>query len=192
VGKFERWSRKLILTDRDYILKSSRAFVSFVRSFKEHRLSNILKFKNFDVYETARSFFLFKLPKIRETLELVLDKQLATTEELALFEKTQFKDKNQEKMVKEKIEEAKEKRKGMVEKRTVRKEKAEKEQDKRKVRSKAERNRAKLRENENQFNEFSQEQKLKRKLALGKLTKSDYETTLNKIDKKHEYKVKQK
>jgi ATP-dependent RNA helicase DDX55/SPB4 len=182
----------LILTDRDYIMKSSRAFVSFVRSFKEHRLSNILKFKNFDVYETARSFFLFKMPKIRETLELVLDKPLATPEELTLFEKTEFKDKNQEKMVKEKIEEAKEKRKGMVEKREVRKDKAEKEQDKRKVRSKAERNRAKLRETENQFNEFSQEQKLKRKLVAGKLSKSDYESTLNKIDKKHEYKVKQK
>lgn len=192
VAKFEKWSRKLILTDKDYILKSSRAFVSFVRSFKEHRLSNLLKFKNMDVYETARSFFLFKMPKIRETLELEIEKPLATDEEIALFEKTGFKDKNQERMVKEKIEEAIEKRKDVLEKRAVRRDKAEKEQGQPKVRSKAERNRAKHRETENQFNEFSEEQKLKRKMVKGKLTKTDYETKLNKIDKKHEYKVKQR
>lgn len=192
VSKFEKWSRKLILTDKDYILKSSRAFVSFMRSFKEHKLNNILKFKNLDVYETARSFFLFKLPKIRETLELELETPLATPEELVLFENAEFKDKNQERMVREKIEGAIEKRKDMVEKRVARKEKAEKEQDQRKVRSKAERNRAKFRENENQFNEFSEEQKLKRKLAANKINKADYESKVNKLDKKHEYRIKQK
>ena len=33
--------------------------------------------------------------------------------------------------------------------------------------------------------------KLKRKVAAGKLSKTEYETKLNKIDKKHEYKIRE-
>ena len=82
VKKFETSIRKLMLTDRDYLLKGSRAFVSFVRSFKEHKLSNILKFKNMDLYQTARSFFLFKMPVMRDLVDLKLDTPIATEEEL--------------------------------------------------------------------------------------------------------------
>jgi hypothetical protein len=99
-----------MLTDKDYILKSSRGFVSFIRSFKEHKLNFILKFKNLDFYNTARSFFLFKLPVLREFLDVKLDEHLATAEELEKFEKVGFADKNQEKMIKAKIEDAIEKR----------------------------------------------------------------------------------
>ena len=111
ITKFERTARALMLTDKDYILKSSRGFVSFIRSFKEHKLNFILKFKNLDFFDTARSFFLFKLPVLREFLDLKLDQPLATEEELEKFEKVGFSDKNQEKMIKTKIEEAIEKRK---------------------------------------------------------------------------------
>lgn len=109
ISKFEKSVRKLILTDKDYILKSSRGFVSFIRSFKEHKLSNVLKFKNLDVFNTARSFFLFKLPVIREFADAIIEKPLATEEELKKFETAQFVDKNQEQMIKTKIGEAIEK-----------------------------------------------------------------------------------
>lgn len=179
--------RNLMLTDKDYILKSSRAFVSFVRSFKEHHLSSMLKFKNLDIFATAKSFFLFKLPVIKDFKDLTLNQPLASEEELKKFESADFSNKNQKVMIKKKIEEAIEKRQGILEKRAHRKEQLEKEQDKKKIRSKAERNRAKTRETVKQFNEFSKEEKLKKKLKTGKLSKQDYEEEVAKIDKKYEY-----
>jgi len=173
-------------------MKSSRAFVSFIRSFKEHRLSNILKFKNMDIYSVARSFFLFKLPVIRDLLEVTLDQPLATEEELAKFDKTEFLDKNQETMIKAKIEEARSKRQDVLVKRAHRKEQIEKEAGKRKVRSKAERNRAKTREQTKEYDELTREAKLEKKLKKSKISKTDYEEEIKKIDKKHEYRSKSK
>lgn len=188
VNKFEKAMRTLMLSDKDYILKSGRAFVSFARSYKEHKLSNLLKFTTLDPISAARSFFLFKLPALKEFKDLELDQsQLATPEELAKFEAVEFKDKNQEQMIKKKIEEAIEARKDKVEKRAAIKEQREKEQDKKKIRSKAERQRAKKRETQKQFDEFSKENKLKKLMKSGRISKSEYEEQLNKIDRKYEY-----
>ena len=85
-----------------------------------------MKFKNMDIYSVARSFFLFKLPVIRDLLEVTLDQPLATEEELAKFDKTEFLDKNQETMIKAKIEEARSKRQDVLVKRAHRKEQIEK------------------------------------------------------------------
>lgn len=99
--------RNLMLTDKDFIVKSSRAFVSFVRSFKEHKLSNVLKFDDMDPVGVARSFFLFKLPVMKEFKDLKVEAdQLATPDELKKFETVEFLNKNQAVMVKKKIEEA--------------------------------------------------------------------------------------
>lgn len=96
-----------MLTDRDYILKSSRAFVSFVRSFKEHKLSNILKLSLLDPLSLARSFFLFKLPVMKEFKDFAVPKDsLATAEELEKFAKVEYLNKNQETMIQKKIEDA--------------------------------------------------------------------------------------
>lgn len=101
-----------MLTDKDFILKSSRGFVSFIRSYKEHKLNNILKFSEMDPISVARSFFLFKLPVMKEFKDLKVDpSQLATSDELAKFETVEFLNKNQEEMIKKKIEEAIEGRK---------------------------------------------------------------------------------
>lgn len=106
-NKFEKAIRNTMLTDKDFIIKSSRAFVSFIRSFKEHRLITVLKFKNLDIFSTAKSFFLFKMPVIKELQDMPVEGELATPQELARLEETKFLDKNQEKMIKERIEEAK-------------------------------------------------------------------------------------
>ena len=92
-------------------------------------------------------------------------------------------------MITKKIQEAIEKRQGELEKRAVVKNKFEKESNTRKVRSKAERNRAKTRESEKQISEFTAEEKLKKQLKQGKVSKKEYEEKLDKIDRKHEYKV---
>lgn len=96
-----------MLTDKDFILKSSRAFVSYIRSYKEHKLNNILKFDSLDPLSVARSFFLFKFPVMREFKDLTVDPaELASADELKKFEAVEFLNKNQEEMIKKKIEEA--------------------------------------------------------------------------------------
>ena len=106
VSKFEKSMRNKMLTDKDNIIKSSKAFVSFIRSFKEHKLSNILKLTNLDILNLARSFFLFKMPVLKEFKELELaEGLLATPEELEKFAKTEFLNKNQKVMIEKKIEE---------------------------------------------------------------------------------------
>lgn len=126
---------------------------------------------------------------MRDLVDLKLDTPIATEEELEKLEKVEFLNKNQETMITKKIQEAIEKRQGELEKRAVLKNKFEKESNTRKVRSKAERNRAKTRESDNQISEFTAEEKLKKQLKQGKLTKEDYDSKLDKIDRKHEYKV---
>jgi ATP-dependent RNA helicase DDX55/SPB4 len=115
VKKFERVMRNLMLTDRDYINKSSRAFVAHIRSYKEHKLSNILKFSSMDPVSDARSFFLFKFPVMREFKDMtVTPEQLSTPEELQKFEKVEYLNKNQQEMIKKKIEEAIENRRRLL------------------------------------------------------------------------------
>ena len=178
----------MMLTDRDFIVKGAKAFVSFIRSYKEHKLNNILKFSELDPISVAKSFFLFKLPVMKEFKELtVAPEDLATPEELKKFEAVTFLNKNQEEMIKKKIEGAIEGRKDKLEKRAAVKEKFEKEKDKKKIRSKAERQRAKKREAENQSDEFSKEKVLKKKMMSGKISKHDYEAQIDKIDRKYEY-----
>lgn len=38
--------KELMISDRDYIEKSKKAFVSYIRSYSEHDLKYIFEFKN--------------------------------------------------------------------------------------------------------------------------------------------------
>lgn len=58
--------KELILSDRDILEKGTKAFISFVRSYKEHQCQFIFRFKELDLGAVARGFALFKLPKINE------------------------------------------------------------------------------------------------------------------------------
>ena len=57
-----------MLIDKDLIDKSQDAFVSFVRYYKEHQLSFIFAFNSLSIGQVANSFFLFRLPRIKEIL----------------------------------------------------------------------------------------------------------------------------
>jgi hypothetical protein len=59
---------KVVTADRDLIEKSKRGFISFVRSYKEHDLKYIFEFKKLDIGNVANSFFLLRLPRIKEIL----------------------------------------------------------------------------------------------------------------------------
>lgn len=57
-----------ILKDRDILDKAQNAFVSFVRYYKEHNLEFIFSFKTLDIGSVANSFFLIKIPRVKEIL----------------------------------------------------------------------------------------------------------------------------
>ena len=103
--------RKQMLTDKDFILKGSKGFVTFIRSYKEHQLGSILKVNDLDLADIAKSFFLFKVPFIKELKEKQCTEKIATDHELKKLENIQFKNKNQEKMIKAKIQNDREKSK---------------------------------------------------------------------------------
>lgn len=101
----------MMLMDKDFIIKGSRAYVSFVRSYDEHKVSSIFKTQDLDFEEVARSFFLFKVPFIKELKGKNQSVVIATAEELKQLEAVEFLNKNQANMIAQKIEQDKEKSK---------------------------------------------------------------------------------
>ena len=57
-----------MLSNKDLIDKSQDAFVSFIRYYKEHQLQFIFAFNTLNIGQVANSFFLFKLPRVKEIL----------------------------------------------------------------------------------------------------------------------------
>eukprot|EP00033_Pygsuia_biforma_P005058 GCRY01005551.1.p1 GENE.GCRY01005551.1~~GCRY01005551.1.p1 ORF type:complete len:600 (+),score=84.63 GCRY01005551.1:123-1922(+) len=58
--------KQLALKDRDVFEKGQKAFVSYVRAYKEHRLNYILRFQNLDLGALATSMGLLMLPVMPE------------------------------------------------------------------------------------------------------------------------------
>ncbi|CAM9212399.1 unnamed protein product, partial [Ascophyllum nodosum] len=56
----------IVKGDRDVLEKGTRAFISFIRAYKEHQCSFIFRFNDLDLAAVARSFCLLRLPKIAE------------------------------------------------------------------------------------------------------------------------------
>ncbi|EQC32301.1 hypothetical protein SDRG_10048 [Saprolegnia diclina VS20] len=54
------------MTDRDVLEKGTKAFISFLRSYKEHQCQFIFRFRDLDLARVAVGFCLFQLPKINE------------------------------------------------------------------------------------------------------------------------------
>lgn len=102
--KFVRQLKKQMLNDKNNFVKASKAYVSYIRSYIEHQLGSIFKLDDISLADTAKSFFLFKVPFIKELKERQSNVKISTDAELLLLEKVEFKNKNQEKMIKEKIE----------------------------------------------------------------------------------------
>lgn len=59
---------KIVITDRDIIEKGKAAFTSFIRSYKEHKLSVLFQFSKLNIDDLAMSFFLLRLPRVKEIL----------------------------------------------------------------------------------------------------------------------------
>ncbi|TNV81361.1 hypothetical protein FGO68_gene16313 [Halteria grandinella] len=150
--------------DRDLIDKASNAFVSFVRYYKEHALQYIFSMKLLDIGEVANAFFLFRVPRVKEILNIQL--KSFTTDHSVKFEEIPYKDKNKEKQKEgvnkkrlEKMEWKKEKNNEEIEK-----------EDKRKKNFSQGQKKKKKAENDwNEWEELQKEENLFKKLKQGKI-----------------------
>ncbi|KAG5175672.1 P-loop containing nucleoside triphosphate hydrolase protein, partial [Tribonema minus] len=59
-------ARELVRADRDLLEKGTRAFVAFVRAYKEHQCQFIFRFAALDLGAMATGFALLRLPKMAE------------------------------------------------------------------------------------------------------------------------------
>jgi len=58
--------RELVLKDRDFLEKGTKAFTSYIRAYKEHVCRFIFRFASLDLGHLATSFCLLRLPKMPE------------------------------------------------------------------------------------------------------------------------------
>ena len=56
----------LVMSDRDYLEKGTKAYTSYIRAYKEHECSFIFPFSGLDLGELATAFCLLRLPKMPE------------------------------------------------------------------------------------------------------------------------------
>ena len=84
---------EIIASDRDNVEKGKKAFVSYIRAYKEHDLRYIFEFKNIDIGKIANSFFLFRIPRVKE----ILGRSISSFEQNEIdVEKIPWLDKNQQ------------------------------------------------------------------------------------------------
>ncbi|OEU15566.1 P-loop containing nucleoside triphosphate hydrolase protein [Fragilariopsis cylindrus CCMP1102] len=61
--------RGIVLKDRDFLEKGTKAFTSYIRAYKEHVCRFIFRFASLDLGHLATSFCLLRLPKMPELRE---------------------------------------------------------------------------------------------------------------------------
>ncbi|KAA8496903.1 ATP-dependent RNA helicase DDX55 [Porphyridium purpureum] len=105
--RMRRKIRKSMLEDRALMELSERAFLSYLRAYKQHECCEILRLDALDIGAVARSFFLFRMPRIAEFKTLKSKIQFERDASVQLKD-VRFKDKNREakrqRMLAEKLE----------------------------------------------------------------------------------------
>ena len=151
--------------DRDLIDKASNAFVSFVRYYKEHALQYIFSMKTLDIGEVANSFFLFRVPRVKEILGVSL--KSFKTDNSVRIEDIPYVDKNKEKQK----EGMHKKRQEKLEWKEKQKQEVLEKQDKvKKNFSQSQKKRRKANNDWNEWEELQKEENLFKKLKKGKIS----------------------
>ncbi|PFH35958.1 DEAD/DEAH box helicase domain-containing protein [Besnoitia besnoiti] len=179
-----------VIHDRALVLKGSKAFVSFVRAYKEHQLSFLLPFQRLDIGRLATAFRLLRLPRIKE----IMGRQIAHFSQSPVDPlKIPFRfDSAREAERVAGLSEALELREKKKEERNRKREnekKKQKEKDERQMlrgalkptaRTKAEKRKAKRRNALDEWEELAFEERMARKLRKGKISETQYEKELKK------------
>nr|PIM02382.1 DEAD/DEAH box helicase domain-containing protein [Toxoplasma gondii COUG] len=175
-----------VLQDRALVLKSSKAFVSFVRAYKEHQLSFLLPFQNLDLGRLATAFALLRLPRMKE----IVGRRISNfTQSAADPLKIPFRfDSAREAERLAGLSDALEQRAKRHTERERRRENARKKQSEKEARAdlrnphrtKAEKRKVKRRNALDEWEELAFEERMARKLRKGKLSEVEYERELKK------------
>lgn len=178
--------KRVVETDRAVMLKSTKAFLSFVRAYQEHQLPFLFPFKDLDLGNLATGYALLRLPRIKE----ILGKQVKGFQQSEVDPASvPFKNKKQEKQRKEKLAkdlEDREKNKEEEKKAQLLKQKqAAKDAAKaEKNRTRTQKRQAKRNEREETWESLAKEETLAKKLRKGKITASQFESRLKRINSK--------
>ncbi|EFH63649.1 hypothetical protein ARALYDRAFT_895023 [Arabidopsis lyrata subsp. lyrata] len=89
--------RSLAMKDREVLEKGLKAFVSFVRAYKEHHCSFIFSWKGLEIGKLAMGYGILSFPSISEVIQDRLDIVGFTPVEGITFEDIKFKNKSREK-----------------------------------------------------------------------------------------------
>ncbi|PSS33280.1 DEAD-box ATP-dependent RNA helicase [Actinidia chinensis var. chinensis] len=90
--------------DRDVMEKGLRAFVSYIRAYKEHHCSYIFRWKELEIGKLGMGFGLLRLPSVPEVKHHSLSTQGFTPVEDIKLEEIKFKDKSREKQRKKNLQ----------------------------------------------------------------------------------------
>ncbi|XP_010558064.1 PREDICTED: DEAD-box ATP-dependent RNA helicase 18 [Tarenaya hassleriana] len=101
--------RSAALKDRAVMEKGLKAFVSYVRAYKEHHCSYIFRWKELEIGKLAMGYGLFQLPSMPEVKNHKLSIDGFTPAEGINFEAIKYKDKSREKQRKKNLQAKKEK-----------------------------------------------------------------------------------
>jgi ATP-dependent RNA helicase DDX55/SPB4 len=93
--------KAMVLQDRDLLEKGTRAFVSYVRSYKEHRCAFIFRLKDLDLLACAEAFALLRLPTMSELRTSKATETFVAVED-AVIAQIPYKDKQRERHRQEK------------------------------------------------------------------------------------------
>ncbi|EOA23096.1 hypothetical protein CARUB_v10003883mg [Capsella rubella] len=102
--------RSAAMKDRAVLEKGLKAFVSFVRAYKEHHCSFIFRWKELEIGKLAMGYGLLYLPSMSEIKQHRLSSEGFTPVEGVKFEDIRFTDKSREKQRQQNLKVRKEKR----------------------------------------------------------------------------------
>jgi ATP-dependent RNA helicase DDX55/SPB4 len=94
----------LMRSDRAVMERAVKAFVSFVRAYKEHQCSYIFRLQHFNLYKLATAFCLNRLPKMKELEKIRFAGSISDFHSIGLDESVlRYKDRSREKQRQENI-----------------------------------------------------------------------------------------
>lgn len=172
--------RKATIDDRAVLEASEKAFLSFVRAYKEHRCSYLLKLNDVDFNSVADSFGLLRLPKFHEFKKVAHKIERRNVDGICIKD-IKFKDKQREQKRQRDIENAIANR---AERREALQAKSKKKKKKKRKRNNNVTNQpdsgagdgaGQKYEDEDEEDDFSMEAMQLRKLKKGKLTHAQFD-----------------
>ena len=180
--------KKLILTDRDYVEKANKAFVSYIRSYKEHHCQFIFRFNDLNLGMIARAFALLRLPRLKELGYAMKTVKSYPQMPQDKYDAIKFADKSREKQRQVKLAKWKKKRaEKLATAETDKKELAKQRREKEKQQAKAQAQKRKRKKGRHQalldeWDDLAREERLFKKFKKGKISKQEYDRQLSSWD----------